>query len=85
MVLKNVLIEKIPRHLQDTPYFSALIDIIKESSIVDESHLYNFLRNKIEVTERLLNENSSIKLTKEISSQLEMLNGCLNLTKEHLI
>jgi hypothetical protein len=85
MVLKNVLIEKIPRHLQDTPHFSALIDIIKESSIVDESHLYNFLRNKIEVTERLLNENSSIKLTKEISSQLEMLNGCLNLTKEHLI
>ena len=89
MSLKKILLEKIPKNLQEEPHFHALLDHTKHHNIETKEHLHDFLKNDIEIVEKWLedNKNSSATKVKSVRDKvihLDVLKKCFKLTGDFL-
>ena len=89
MSLKKLLLEKIPKNLQEEPHFHALLDHIKQYNIETKEHLKDFLKKEIPNLKKWLDENKNSSATKVKSVRdkvvrLDVLKKCFKLAGEFL-
>ena len=89
-MLKQILIEKVPRSLQEEPHFHALLDHIKQHNIGTKEHLTDFLKQETDIVEKWVEDNKNsglakVKSVRDKVRQLDVLKKCSELAGEFLL
>ena len=90
MSLKQILLEKVPKSLQEEPHFHALLDHIKLHNIETKEHLTDFLKQEIAIVEKWVEENKNsglakVKSVRDKIRKLDVLRKCSVLTGSFLL